>query len=251
MIFNRNREVKLWAVVFWLVVWQIVSLIINSDLVIISPVTVLAHLFSCIFTVEFWQAIFGSSVRIIGGFSLGVASGIVLVILSVKSTFIKELIMPLMITIKTIPVASFIVLILMWFSSRNLSVIISFLMVLPIVYINILNGVIRVDSKLLEMAKLFRIPLLRKVMYIYIPQVIPYFRSGCSVALGLCWKAGIAAELIGMPQGTIGEKLQQAKVYLDTPELFSWTLVIVILSITFEKLFLTILKFISIRLERV
>ena len=101
-----------------------------------------------------------------------------------------------------------------------------------------------------EMARVFRIPLLRRIRCIALPQVAPYFRAGCALGLGLCWKAGVAAEVIGMPVPSIGERLQQAKVYLDTPELFAWTLVIVLISVGFEKLFMAALGALERRLTR-
>ena len=114
-------------------------------------------------------------------------------------------------------------------------------LVLPIIYTNVLDGIGAVDKNLLEMAEVFQVPAGRRLRYIYISQVLPFFRSGCSIALGLCWKSGIAAEVIGIPDHSIGEHLYNAKVYLDTPDLFAWTLVIVLISIAFEKLFLTVL----------
>ena len=94
------------------------------------------------------------------------------------------------------------------------------------------------DYKLIEMAKVFDMSFMKKFRYIYISQVMPYFRAACGVSLGMCWKAGIAAEIIGIPKGSIGEHLYNAKVYLNTPELFAWTVVIIFVSILFEKLFL-------------
>lgn len=123
-------------------------------------------------------------------------------------------------------------------------------MVLPVIYANVLGGIEATDQKLLEMAQVFQIPVNRQIRYLYVPQVMPFFQSGCAVALGLCWKAGVAAEVIGMPQGSIGEKLQQAKVYLDTPDLFAWTLVIVLISLSFEKAFLALLRKAVRRSER-
>ena len=128
------------------------------------------------------------------------------------------------------------------FSSKNLAVLISFLIVLPVLYTNLLSGIRAADPQLLEMARVFRVPALRGIRYVYLPQVLPYFRSACGSALGLCWKSGIAAEVIGMPDGSIGEQLQQAKIYLNTPDLFAWTLVIVLVSLIFEKVFLALLK---------
>jgi NitT/TauT family transport system permease protein len=73
------------------------------------------------------------------------------------------------------------------------------------------------------------------------PAVLPAFRQGCSVALGICWKSGVAAEVIGLPDGSIGDALYRAKITLATGELFAWTLVIIALSAVFERLFLAAL----------
>ena len=77
------------------------------------------------------------------------------------------------------------------------------------------------------MAKVFRVNLRRQIRYIYVSQVLPYFLSACRLSLGMCWKAGVAAEVIGVPSGSIGEKLYNAKIYLNTPDLFAWTIVII------------------------
>ena len=123
-------------------------------------------------------------------------------------------------------------------------------MVFPVIYTNTLNGIRSTDRGLLEMAAVFGMSPWVKLWYIYVPQAMPYFRAGCSVALGLCWKAGTAAEVIGIPDRSIGEKLYNAKVYLNTSELFAWTLVIVLASLIFEKLFLAALDGVTKRLER-
>ena len=155
-----------------------------------------------------------------------------------------------MAAVKATPVASFIILVLIWVPSRNLSVVISFLMVLPVIYTNVLNGIQSTDGKLLEMAEVFDVSPWRRIKYIYMSSVLTYFRAGCSLGLGLCWKAGVAAEVIGIPAGSIGEKLYEAKVYLETPDLFSWTIVIIILSIAFEKVFLLLTDLLVGRVER-
>ena len=100
-----------------------------------------------------------------------------------------------------------------------------------------------------KMAQVFQVAD-EKIRYIYLSQVLPFFRSGCCVALGLCWKAGVAAEVIGIPDGSIGEHLYQAKVYLDTPDLFAWTVVIIVISLLFEKVFLGVIDWGVRKLER-
>ena len=230
------------AAAFWLIVWQIAAMNLNQKILLVSPLMVVQKLWELLPTGEFWSAVCFSFLRITLGFLLAALCGTVLAALAARFSVIKALAAPLIRGIKSIPVASFIILVLLWVPSRNLSVVISFLMVLPIVYSNVLTGAESMDQKLAEMAEVFRVPLPRRLRYLYLPQILPFFRSACASGLGLCWKAGIAAEVIGLPDGSIGERLYEAKIYLETPELFAWTVVIVLISLLFERLFLYLLE---------
>ena len=237
---KKKRKIKIWAVAFWLLVWQGVSQVLGQEILLVSPVSVLRRLLELAVTADFWSSIAFSIIRIMGGFLLAALLGILLGALAAGVSPVRQLLKPAVLTIKSIPVASFVILVLIWVPSENLSVVISFLMVFPVIYTNVLNGIESTDRKLLEMAEVFRISLPRRIRYIYASQVLPFFRAGCSVALGLCWKAGVAAEVIGIPDGSIGERLYMAKVYLNTPALFAWTIVIVLISLVFERLFLAL-----------
>ena len=155
-----------------------------------------------------------------------------------------------MLTVKSVPVASFIILALVFLTSRKLNSFISFLMVLPIVYGNLLEGLKSKSRPLDEMARMYHVPRLRRLIYIELPQLKPYLLSAVSLALGMGWKSGIAAEVIGIPTGSVGERLYQAKVYLDTSELYAWTLAILLISMLFEKGLMALLKGAYARLER-
>ena len=225
----------------WLLLWQLGAMALNQKILLVSPVQVVARLWQLLPQGEFWSAVGFSFLRITLGFLLACVVGTALGVLASRFRVVRDLCAPLMATVKSIPVASFIILVLVWVPSQNLSVVISFLMVAPIVYQNVLGGISNMDHKLTEMADVFQVPFARRLRYLYLPQVAPFFRSACAVGLGLCWKSGVAAEVIGLPDGSIGERLYEAKVYLDTPDLFAWTLVIVLVSIAFEKLFLFLL----------
>jgi len=246
-----KRGIKLWAVLAWLLIWQLAAMAMGMEIFFVSPVAVLVRLFQLVQTLDFWAAVVYSLLRIAGGFLLAVVLGCVLAAAASRLRRLREFLAPIMLTIRSVPVVSFIILALICFSSKNLAVLISFLMVLPIIYTNVQAGISATDKGLLEMAKVFRLSGWRTIRYIYIPQVLPHFRSACTVGVGLAWKSGIAAEVIGIPNGSIGEALQQAKLYLDTPDLFAWTVTIVVLSLLFEKVFLWLLGKVFDRLERV
>ena len=247
---NSKRKIRLWAVLAWLLIWQLASMWIGQEILLVSPVTVVITQIRLAGGAQLWLSVASSMLRIIGGFLLAVVLGAALAGLSAASGRLREFLLPFVATVKSIPVASFVILVLIWVSSRNLSVLISFLMVFPVIYTNVLDGISQTDRGLLEMAEVFGIPFGRRLRTIYVSQVLPYFRTGCSLALGLCWKAGVAAEVIGIPQNSIGENLYNAKIYLDTPALFAWTLVIICISVLFEKGFLRAVECLVQRLER-
>ncbi len=223
------------AVLFWLAVWQLAAMYMNNNILAASPAETVKTLWELVQTAAFWKAVASSFAKIASGFFLAVLAGIVCAVLASVSELVRALLNPLLRLIKAVPVASFIILALLWISSKNLSVLISFLMVLPVIYTNVLQGIEATDRELLEMAEVFRITKGKRLRYIYLPAVLPYFVSACSVGLGFCFKSGIAAEIIGLPQNSIGERLYEAKLYLMTGELFAWTAVIVAVSVLFEK----------------
>lgn len=247
---GKNKLEKFGAVLFALSVWQIAAMVLNESLLLVTPVVVAQRLISLCAEPDFISAVAFSFVRIVSGYFIALIAGSILAVIAGHSHGVEVILRPFVQSIKSVPVASFIILCLIWLNSCNLSIFIAFLMVLPIVYTNMLQGIKSTDSKLLEMAGLFRINWLKKMKYIHLPQLKPFIISACSVSIGLAWKAGIAAEVIGIPQGSIGEKLYEAKIYLSTADLFAWTVVIVMVSVAFEKAFMAVLKRLFDGLER-
>lgn len=239
---NKNILRKAGAILLALALWQLAAMIWDQSLLLVPPTQVIARLFELCRESGFWASVLYSFWRIVLGFVLGMSAAVVLSILSYKFHALETLLWPYVMAIQTVPVASFIIIALVFFSSSRLSIFISFLMVFPVLYGSILQGLKSTDPALLEMAQLYRLPWMRRLGYIYLPQIKPFLLSSCSTALGLCWKSGIAAEVIGIPDGSIGERLYEAKIYLATADLFAWTLVIVVLSVGFEKLIVRLIR---------
>lgn len=233
------------AVLFWLAVWQAAAMAIGQEVFLVSPVQALRCLLQLLPQADFWHRVGFSAGRILLGFGLGVVCSAVLAVAAEVCPTAEALIAPVLQLVKATPVASFIILALVWVRGTSLSVLISFLMVLPVLYGAVRTGIRAADPQLLEMAKVFRLPLGRRLRAVWLPAVLPAFRQGCSVALGICWKSGVAAEVIGLPNGSIGDALYRAKITLSTGELFAWTFVIILLSAAFEKLFLQALDALS------
>lgn len=242
--------VRLGVLVFWLAIWQIVAVAINQDIVLTSPIQTIQTLFSLAQLREFWVSIGLSLLRIFVGGALAFTFGSLLAFLSFRYKLVKLLFEPLISTIKSIPVASFVILLLIWVRTPYLSISISFLMALPIIYIAVLEGLLGTDQKLIEMANVYQIHGWHRVKAIYLSQLMPSLKTATSLAMGFCWKSGIAAEVIGLPTFSIGEHLYNAKVYLDTPALFAWTLVVIVMSVLGEKIVMWLVSWAATRLEK-
>lgn len=232
---------KTGIVLFWLLLWQLVSIALNQPIILTGPLEVAKALFILLPQGEFWLTVGLTLVKIITGFILALVSGFGLGVLAWKWRPLKELLAPVMSLVRAIPVASFVILALIWAGSRNLSILISFLVAMPVIYVQTVAGLSGTDKKMLEMARVFRMPLFNRCRYIYWEALGPNLREGIRITMGLCWKSGVAAEVIGVPDHSIGEKLYMAKIYLSTDELLAWTLVVILLSALFEKICLRLM----------
>lgn len=239
------------AICFWLLIWHFLADRIDSRIFLPTPEDTFRALVHLSKREEFWQTIFNSFTRIVKGFMLAAACGLILAVFSAFCKIIRMLLSPLMKLIKAVPVASFIILALLWIDSENLSVLISFIMVLPVIYVNVLQAFRQVDKNMLEMAKVFRVSVGRKIRFIYLPYILPAFIAACKIGLGFCFKSGIAAEVIGLPSKSIGGELYKSKLYLMTDELFAWTIVIILMSVFFEGVCIYILNKLSVLAKKV
>lgn len=227
---------------FWLGLWELVAVWLNQPIILVGPIETVQVLFRLAGTKEFWRAALATLGRIGAGFSLAFLLGLLCGAVAYQWQWFGEVLSPVVTLLKTVPVASFVILALIWVGADNLALVISFLVVFPMIYLNTLAGLKAADPQLLEMARVFRVRPLAKVWQIYRPALSPYLLSACQVALGMSWKSGIAAEVIGTPDYSIGENLYMAKVFFSTDELFAWTAAVIVLSFLFEKAILAVLK---------
>lgn len=238
---RKQFLVRLTVILFWMAVWSLLAACL-PDLLFAGPLDTLKSLIVQAQSAAFWMSIVHSLCKIILGFLLAFACGIALSVAGYYVRPIGILLEPMIQMMKTVPVACFIVVALIWLSSANISILVAFFVVFPVVYTNLMHGLQQMDRMLIEMVQVFRVPRWKRVRALYLPQVMPYLLSSCQLGVGMAWKAGIAGEIIGLPDFSIGDQLYRAKLYLNTADLFAWTIVIIGISLICEKLVVYILK---------
>ena len=241
---NRVKKIfrKIMVAVLWLAVWQLIFMAVKQEILIVSPAQVFFRLVVLVREKSFWIITATSLIRILEGYLASIAVGTVLAVVTALIPIAYDFFYPVISIIKATPVASFVLLALVWIKTDFVPGFMSFLMVMPIIWANVYEGIFGTDEKLLEMGRVFGLSKSRIINKIYFPSVIPYFMAGCTTGLGLAWKAGIAAEVLSIPKRGIGTQLYNAKIYLDTTDLFAWTVVIIILSVILEKIFITLMN---------
>ena len=230
---------------FWLGVWQFGALFARTkklDFFLPTPWTVLQTLAGLCVTGEFWATIALSLGRILAGMVVGTLLGILLAALTCASSWADRLLSPMIRMIRAIPVASFILLVMLAVYRATVPMVIVTLMVLPVMWSGVTQGIRQTDGQLLELAQAYRFSRWKKVKLIYFPSVQPYLLSAITTAMGLAWKSGVAAEVLCTPRQAIGTEVYNAKFYLEIPTLFAWTAVVVALSLTMEWLLAAALR---------
>ena len=219
---------------FWIGVWALAAHYLNVPLLFPSPLSVLKTFGELLGTKEFYMITGRSLGNILLGTLGAILGACILSVITSQICFVRELIHPIMAVIKATPVASFIILMILFWERELIPSFITFLIVLPIVWTNLDEGIQNIDSQLLEVAKMYRFSLSKRLRLLILPSVKPYFLSACKTSVGLAWKAGVAAEIIAMPRGTIGMMISETKLYIMGAEMFAWTLTVVLLSLAIE-----------------
>ena len=239
---NNKKRHKITAVLLALLFWQIVAMILNRLFLLSSPVEVVKALFELGGKNVFWMGLGKSIFKILLGFLAGGGVGIFLAGLSYRFKLFEIYISPYIMVIRSVPVASFVIIILIWLGSEALSVLVCFFMVMPIFYANTLEGLKSVDVKMLQMAKIYELGKKAKLIYIYLPGLESFLISSSVASMGIAFKSGIAAEVIGRSKNTLGFFLFDAKIYLETSKVFAITLIVILCSAIFERLIIFIMK---------
>lgn len=231
---NKPFLKKIIAAVVLLILWEAAAVVIHNPFLIAGPVETVYAVFRLLHEGVLLPSVFNSTVRILIGFMIGSATGIAAAALSDKSEWAYSFFDVIMRILRTIPVAAFIILLLMWYGNNFISTAISALVTAPIVYLNILKGLESRDRKIIEMADIYGISGIRRFRFITLALIKPYLLSSLEISFGMSFKSGVAAEVIGQPLKTVGNGMYRGKIYLATDEVLAWTLVIILTAFVLE-----------------
>ncbi len=226
----------------YILVWQLLSMLVGSRLLLLpSPLDTLRSMKDIVVSKTGWQSIGMTVLRILCGYFAGCLTGVIFAVLTSHFRVFDWLLNPLRSLIKTTPITSFALILLVSVVSGMVPVIVAMIVVIPMIWQTTEEAIRNRSVHLSEMAQIYLTPW-KKFRYVTLPQVLPQFFASASIALGFAWKAVITAEILALPKLGIGRQMQFHKIHIEIPELFAWTLLVIILSVILEYIIKRLLR---------
>ncbi len=231
---TKNRYLTIGSILVFILAWKLLAVFLGKEIILPSPEVTMRSLWMILHSENFWPSVGATVFRGTTGFIISCCLGLLLGLGAGFSTVIYWLLQPWIVIIRTTPVMSIIILAIIWLQTDMVPIFVTFLMIFPIIYANVVAGIKNVDRQLLEMARLYRVKNRRIILELFFPSLLPYLAAGASTAMGMAWKVIIAAEILSQPVFAIGSNLMDAKVNLATAQVLAWTVVAIIISFIFE-----------------
>lgn len=233
---NRKRYIGIISIVLMLFLWELASIRIGSEHILPGPLETFVSVINLFMTEDFLFIVCNTIFRSVVGFLIAIVLGISLGIIAGLNQSFEAFMKPWIVLMRSVPVVSFILLALIWFTSGSVPIFIGILTMFPMIFTNIIEGMRNVDTKLIEMAKFYKVEQKRIVTEVYIPAIAPFVTSGISSAIGIGWRAIIVGEVLSQPEFGIGTSMHSAQSFLNVDVLIAWTFIAVMLSYVFEYL---------------
>lgn len=226
----------------YILVWQLLSMLVGSRLLLLpSPIDTLKSIKEIVLSASGWRSIGMTVLRILCGYLLGCGTGVILAVLTAHFRACDWLLKPLRSLIKTTPITSFALILLVSVVSGMVPVIVAMIVVVPMIWQTTEETIKNRSVQLSEMSQIYLTPW-KKLRYVSLPQILPHFFASASTALGFAWKAVITAEILALPKFGIGRQMQFHKIHVEIPELFAWTLLVILLSVLLESIIRFLLR---------
>lgn len=225
--------------------WVVASLIINNEIILPRLDNVIINMISQATTADFYRNIANTLGRMAVGFSVALFFGVGLGFLSGMVKPIKDYLSPVVSMIKSIPNISYMIIVLLWFTSNTSVIVVVFLIIFPMFYEASISGVLSLRKSLHDVLLVYSETTFNQIKKVYIPAMLPFILSNSAVALNLSFKVAIMAEVLGQPASGIGKGMLISKLTLDMIELFSWTGWIILIGLVFDWLLRKVIKWVN------
>jgi NitT/TauT family transport system permease protein len=230
---SGRKAAPLFLFVLIALLWEMAARV-SDPLLVPSPMDTLRAILGLARSGELWTELAISLRRVAIGVFFGSAIGITFGAILGSSRLTEALLGSLLPIVSATSSAIWAVLGLLWFGlSDSATVFVIAMAAAPLSAISVRDGVRATDADLHEMARTMGFSRLAITWKIVFPAVLPSLFAGLRLAIGFGWRVGLVAEALGSPSG-VGFKLKQSVDLLHTPEVFGWSVSVILIMLVIE-----------------
>lgn len=232
-----NFLYSLAAIALMWVVWLIAAAAVKNEYLIAPVGASVKEFFGLFASSEFWRALGHTLLRTVVAFVISFVLALACACLAAAFKPFAAFMRPVAAFFRTLPTMAVLLLILVWLTPRTAPVAVALLVTFPMTYSQLCDGVAGVDGELLQMAKVYGLPMRRRLACIYVPHLAPLAlaQTGANLSFGL--KLIISAEVMASTRTALGGMLTQAQAYINLPKMAALTLVAVVSGVLIELVF--------------
>ena len=213
-----------------LAVWKGASLAVGRSIILPSPEETAVEVVRIVLSPTFLPVFGATILRVVVSFALSLGASLVAGIAAGLWRPVEDILQAPITVMRSVPTMGVILLSLIWLDSEGAPLFVSALVTVPIMYAAVVGAIRSIDRSLGEMHEVFRVPFSRRLLHFYLPSVAPHLRAGTAAALGLTVKIMIAAEVLSQPRMGVGTMFQIERARLNTPGVFAWCIIVIILA---------------------
>ena len=230
----KNAVQVLAAVAVMAALWAAAYFAVGNELLVPSLSNCFNTLADLLCGADFWTALGNSLLRVFFAFFISLVFGLIFAVIAYLLPAFERFFSVIVTFLRTTPTLALLLLILVWSSAGVAPVIVAFLSLFPMLYTAILAALSGVDGELLEMGKVYKVPLKKRIFQLYLPSALPYVTREGSAALSFALKLVVSAEVLADTYKSLGGMMGDAKRYLDVPLLFALLLVTFVMGAVVE-----------------
>jgi len=254
MPFSINKILKKYLPFFLsfaviILVWFVAAKLVNSSLILPFPKEVFLLMIKLLSTASFWRNFLFTFLRILAAFFLTLIFGVLLGILSAEFKFIEDFLKLPLAMVRATPVVALILIMIFWFPSNIIPIVICLLMTLPIMITAVKTGILNTKPEMIFFAKSRNFNRFMTLRFVKLPNARINFLEGALQCFSLSWKVVIAGEVLCLPRNAIGSRIHFSQIHLETGDVIANTILLVIISFIMEVALKKVVKTLELKIK--
>lgn len=222
------------AVAFFVAVWVVAYFVVGNEYVLPSPWQTAVAGFWLLGTAELWTALLSTFLRALEALAIAFAFAVAFAVLAHVLPQWGRFLAFFVSALRSLPTMAVLLMLLIWTTPSFAPVVVAFMALFPILYTSMRAALAAVDKDLVQMCEVYRVPMKKRILDMYLPIASPYVVRELAGAAAFALKLIVSAEIMAYTYRSLGGMLQDAQIFSEMPRLFALTVLVIVLGLLLE-----------------